>query len=346
MTITEAVNQEARRRFGEYNPAFDLYMLRTGQDRVEWWAPGESRYETRELPDGTFQHRLLYSVAPEARRWQVELPVTRPILELLPVRELSSEVRWKFTQDLPQRIQYPSSAGSYALLQEGEQAARQVPLSSRYFKEDDTVGTDIHFYAEIRANPSAPWKLAGKVPLDRNYGLFGILAGVRAEGVTPIAPRRGLPANVSEGTKYLSDRGDGHSGSWLTYDELVSFDWQGTFAEHRLLLRPEQYAAFKETGSGQGLREAPANDREISNEEMDRLVAPPRPSRRKFNLSVDGTRNEPLTPESAVCTEVIWRQSYADIAGTFRDFLGMWLLLNVPTYSQGANLRFVFWFDS
>ena len=71
-----------------------------------------------------------------------------------------------------------------------------------------SVGTDIHWFVERRANASSPWVLLdGDVPFlhvdetplvyrGRNYELFGALAGVR--GATPRQlPARGLPADVS-----------------------------------------------------------------------------------------------------------------------------------------------------
>jgi len=56
----------------------------------------------------------------------------------------------------------------------------------------------------------------------RNYGLFGILAGVRGEA-TPIAEPRGVPTDASEGyKKVLADWGvNAHTPSWYTLFELL-----------------------------------------------------------------------------------------------------------------------------
>lgn len=57
----------------------------------------------------------------------------------------------------------------------------------------------------------------------RNYDMFSLLAGVRDYGdCAPISKPRGLPEDVSEYIKYLSDRWgcDGHSHSYYTLKEL------------------------------------------------------------------------------------------------------------------------------
>lgn len=105
------------------------------------------------------------------------------------------------------------------------------------------MGCDIHFYVETW--DGTRWQSADKWTKsydrcaedvnwqdsyydDRSYDLFAILAGVRNRaGLKPIAPPRGLPANVDPRIKAASDdwAGDGHSHSWLTVSEIISYDW-------------------------------------------------------------------------------------------------------------------------
>ncbi len=61
---------------------------------------------------------------------------------------------------------------------------------------------------------------------DRCYNLFGVLAGVRSEG-PPIADPKGMPPDASAEVKQQCAQwdGDGHNHSWLTLDELNSYDW-------------------------------------------------------------------------------------------------------------------------
>lgn len=56
---------------------------------------------------------------------------------------------------------------------------------------------------------------------DRNYSLFGLLAGVRRTDCGVIDEPRGLPRDVTDwvGSKFVE--GDDHSASWVTIDELM-----------------------------------------------------------------------------------------------------------------------------
>lgn len=58
----------------------------------------------------------------------------------------------------------------------------------------------------------------------RNYGLFGLLAGVRNySGLTPLAEPRGVPEDAGDGWKAYVAKwgGDLHSMSWFTHAELL-----------------------------------------------------------------------------------------------------------------------------
>lgn len=96
------------------------------------------------------------------------------------------------------------------------------------------MGCDIHAYIEVKNPDTDGWeflslykKADGEVkPIDfydgRDYILFGKLAGVRAIGVDPIAPRRGLPESLSEEVKTFYNEGEGyfHSETWYDFAEL------------------------------------------------------------------------------------------------------------------------------
>lgn len=67
------------------------------------------------------------------------------------------------------------------------------------------MGCDIHAYIEYRNKDAASAAFAyerqwtdfsGRLTLNRNYEMFGIIAGVRCP-FTPVAPLRGLPDDVS-----------------------------------------------------------------------------------------------------------------------------------------------------
>jgi len=117
------------------------------------------------------------------------------------------------------------------------------------------MGCDIHFYVEKRVNgswePADKWEKEddgeggtydsvnynNRFYSDRNYNLFSILADVRngvgfagcrtGAGFNPISMPKGLPEDVSDIIRGCSDRWgcDGHSHSWLTVAEVMSYDW-------------------------------------------------------------------------------------------------------------------------
>ena len=86
------------------------------------------------------------------------------------------------------------------------------------------MGCDIHFCVERRM-PDGSWSAVMNRGLewemDRNYELFGRLAGVRCRERV-IAEPRGIPADVSNVVRREYDGWgvDGHSASWLTLREL------------------------------------------------------------------------------------------------------------------------------
>ncbi len=93
------------------------------------------------------------------------------------------------------------------------------------------MGCDIHVHFEIQIDNK--WEYYGIGDFERSYRFFSRLAGVRAydKSVTPIAPNRGLPDDITLMTKqHVADWGiDGHSHSWISskeycelYDEFNS----------------------------------------------------------------------------------------------------------------------------
>ena len=130
------------------------------------------------------------------------------------------------------------------------------------------MGCDIHMYAEVWKDDS--WTKVGNTwkqdygdgltdePYDeRNYRLFGLLANVRngygfagcntGDPVEPIDMPRGLPDDVSDGVRAISDEWDcdGHSHSWLTLQELLDVDWYGQALTVRGFVTKEQAEEYR-----------------------------------------------------------------------------------------------------
>lgn len=139
------------------------------------------------------------------------------------------------------------------------------------------MGCDIHLYAEARDSEGAPWRNVNALEEDeiydpetyevigtkmrptrfysgRHYGLFGVLAGVRwkcPHGA--IAEDRGLPEDISpEVREEASDwGGDGHSHSYATLEELITYDWTKCIPQE-VTVGTKAYAKWRQFGQNWG----------------------------------------------------------------------------------------------
>ena len=116
------------------------------------------------------------------------------------------------------------------------------------------MGCDIHSQAEKRIN--GRWtRIDGLEPFDwRSYGMYAFLAGVRNySAVTPLSEPRGLPDDVD----YVEDAehwlGE-HSFSWLSLDELLSFDYEQKMEDRRVTrqLAPNLISGAETCDPGEG----------------------------------------------------------------------------------------------
>lgn len=82
------------------------------------------------------------------------------------------------------------------------------------------MGCDIHGFIEVKIGKN--WYVYDKVGSERDYTLFGILAGVRDERVAPVSELKGVPEDASIVVKaeVKSWEGDGHSHTWLSATEM------------------------------------------------------------------------------------------------------------------------------
>lgn len=88
------------------------------------------------------------------------------------------------------------------------------------------MGCDIHTMAEVKGEYG--WLNAGEINEDRNYQLFGLLAGVRDDSVKPIASPRGVPSDCTSAYDAWAKGDDWHNHSYLTLAEL-----QKAYTEHK-----------------------------------------------------------------------------------------------------------------
>ena len=102
------------------------------------------------------------------------------------------------------------------------------------------MGTNIYSRAERREN--GKWiSIPGLRSFDwRDYGLFAFLAGVRNySDTTPISAPRGLPDDIpqEEDDDYWLGR---HSHSWLSLEELMTFDYDKRIEGRRVIRQVSQ----------------------------------------------------------------------------------------------------------
>ncbi len=91
--------------------------------------------------------------------------------------------------------------------------------------------TDIHGYLEAY-DRSLGWRAVcdiGMLAL-RDYETFGLLFGVRRQDYSPIAARRGFPADASRESRQAYQRyaryDDVHSATWVLWKEIAAIDWE------------------------------------------------------------------------------------------------------------------------
>jgi hypothetical protein len=108
----------------------------------------------------------------------------------------------------------------------------------------------------------------------RNYALFGLLAGIRSTIFSPFIMPRGIPEDLSEGVAAIWKEwdGDGHTPSFLTLPELLSF--QDTIEDVPCFLDISQFKILKKTGKvPENYHYAPPPKIvPVSNEKMERIM--------------------------------------------------------------------------
>lgn len=195
------------------------------------------------------------------------------------------------------------------------------------------MGTDISMYAERQSN--GQWQFIGRMVKNelyaydpdhetayrpeslyntRNYSLFAILADVRngfmEDKYESIAPPRGLPDDLSPELKEHFQSEEGEDATWLTLEELVTFDWYGKSrkkyarVDKRVahLFHPERSFPFREWPQG-------------------------------ISCSYSITRKE--------YSNASWTETYAQAAGP--DFMELIDTFS-KKYSVSTNVRFIFCF--
>ena len=236
------------------------------------------------------------------------------------------------------------------------------------------MGCDIHFYTETRdaagvwrcvdrfAEPDQDGYVACISPAlyhGRNYNLFGMLADVRngrgfagiktGAGFQPIAEPRGLPEDVSETVRKISDGWgtDGHSHSHHTLRQLLDYDWTQSTALQGWC-NFEQWFEWKRWRDGEGLGPesycggvSGATIRHLSASDMNLLCAQyrmmPMNSPERAAFKTEHAKDFALAE---------WRNPYYVAAGSFISDTIPRLLALAGGVAGVDNVRIVFFFDN
>lgn len=97
------------------------------------------------------------------------------------------------------------------------------------------IGSDIWGFLEIRDSDKL-WKCKSKIPDDRDYNWFALLAGVRNHiNIDPISNPRGSPVDVSvKVAKEIVHWGLEYAYSWLTYEDFLDYNWNNVFYDENV----------------------------------------------------------------------------------------------------------------
>ncbi len=201
------------------------------------------------------------------------------------------------------------------------------------------MGCDIHFYVERKIDGKwvqqfknvpdpGPWKHNSKYwYTERNYILFGLLAGVRCDDITPLSPPRGIPDDLSDDLliEYNEIGISDHSHSYYLLSELLKYKNDYTIMTGYVNIK--NYLKYKKEGSPYDWSDyIPYMCVEIPNDKMERIC-------NNLLSFLDDTK---------FITEIIWNFPNLKISEDFWNCLDVIKQLDPNT----ENIRCVFWFDN
>jgi hypothetical protein len=93
------------------------------------------------------------------------------------------------------------------------------------------MGADIHIFIEHKENDKWIWVNEFEMRIDRNYSLFGVLAGVRGEPYDDRSDPVGVPEDCDPKLMNYLQSGEFHSDTYFTLTDLLNWDvwWDEKF---------------------------------------------------------------------------------------------------------------------
>lgn len=229
------------------------------------------------------------------------------------------------------------------------------------------MGCDIHTSVQIRRDGQwqdaqdwhAPYGYpkpeGGEFIKQRNYSLFGILAGVRREVPAALAAGRGLPEGLSDAAAEFHE--GNHSATHFTLAEVLAYDWTQIMS-FKGWVDPFEWAKWRDQGKPRGwsgsvgggsVRHLPREAFEAAWVRLRDEAGYPEVRHASAHLRplsghehADLARFIELLGGGSPFTEVEWEEPYWAVAGDlFSSAVPRALALAAPD-----NVRFVVSFDS
>jgi len=211
------------------------------------------------------------------------------------------------------------------------------------------MGCDIHFYVErkidgvwvqqfdptIEDPTNHPARWSKYWFHNRNYMLFGLLAGVRNDEITPLADPRGVPSDMSSSlsSEWNDWSGDGHTPSYFTLPELLEArDKNSTFTG---FVNIKNYRIYKQTGQPTNVL-SDINEVKWEFRNQSHEIVPEAEMERYVKMKA-------FLGETEYITEIIWERPNRTISSFFwEETLNKIIELD----PDPNNIRCVFWFDN
>jgi len=201
----------------------------------------------------------------------------------------------------------------------------EVNVNGKWSVVSEELGPK-HWLSRVQKN-DPDWDKASW-SIERNYMLFGFLAGVRNDCFNPVG-NNGLPNDISDETKDKSDSwlGDAHSHGYITLTELI----KARDSETALVFGYVDlggYMEYKENGYPKNwFQNCPYSWDEISLEEMDRLD----------NLYAFADADAKI-----VC-KISFQYPVKEID---KSFFGRYIDKMIALNNDPNNVRMIYWFDN
>lgn len=235
------------------------------------------------------------------------------------------------------------------------------------------MGTDIHLRVQAR-DSEGQWRWADGIGdvydynsdsnkrwySERNYDLFGILAGVRCNHLNAISEQKGWPeefealipgsTDTYEYAEWTWEAGIGEHGlSWLGLDEILAYDWSQVFFREGLIRLPDySYLHWHMRNFPERYHQPPWST--VSHPRISQMQVVEESEAVDIIAAIKRDSDAPndAMANSAVYVRARWPILYSMLAGEFWTITVPRLIHHAHAHCDGdyKRVRIVFGFDS